>query len=67
MLFAQVVRHSPMGEWIIWIVILAAIIAVALVGLRAIGFQPPPWVWQIFGILLVAFVVILAIRFLLTL
>lgn len=55
------------AEFIIAIVILAAIVAVMYVALRQFGVGIPPWVIQIFWILVVAVVAILAIRFLMSL
>ncbi len=46
------------------IIIIGAIIAVVYVGLRKMGTPIPDWVIQIFWILVVAVVCILAIRFL---
>lgn len=46
----------------IGVVIIAAIVALVLVALRKFGVSIPEWVQQIFWIVVVAFVVILAIR-----
>ena len=55
------------GEFVIAIVIIAAVVAVMYVALRQFGVAIPPWVIQIFWIVVVAVVAILAIRFLLSL
>ncbi len=46
------------------IVIIAALVALVLVALRQFGIAIPAWVQQIFWILIVAFVVIFAIKLL---
>jgi hypothetical protein len=46
------------------IIIVSALIAIVLVVLQGFGFKWPPWVWQIFGIVVLALVGILAIRLL---
>lgn len=63
---------APIGAWsigdiVIAIVIIAAIVAVMYIALRQFGVAIPPWVIQIFWICLVAVVAIVAIRFLLSL
>lgn len=54
------------GQLAIYVVIIAAVVALVFVALRQFGIAIPGWVAQIFWILVVAFVVILAIRFVLT-
>jgi hypothetical protein len=46
------------------IIIVAALIAITLVALKGFGINPPPWIWQIFCIVVLALVAILAIRLL---
>lgn len=55
------------GEIAIAIVIIAAVVAVVYVALKQFGIAIPQWVIQIFWIIVVAIVAILAIRFLLSL
>jgi hypothetical protein len=55
-----------MISWLIWLIIVAAVLAIAYVAVRAMGVPVPQWCWQIAGIIIVAVVAILAIRFLLT-
>lgn len=60
--------NGPMHAWgfvdfLIFIVIVAACIALMYVALRQFGVQIPPWVMQVFWIVVVAVVVIFAIRF----
>ena len=51
-------------QWAIFIVIIAAIVAVVFVALKQFGIAIPGWVITIFWILVVAVVCIGAIRFL---
>ncbi len=50
----------------IWIILIAAIAAIVFVALRQMGVAIPPWVVQIFWILVVAVVCIASIKFLLS-
>lgn len=70
-LIAQVGRAGPfwgygLGELAILLVVLCAIIALVYIALRQFGISIPLWVQQVGWILLVAFVVILAIRLVLS-
>ncbi len=63
---ADIVLFAP-GRWsiaelAIAIVIIAAIVALVYVALQKFGVAIPDWVIQIFWIIVVAFVVVLAIR-----
>ena len=60
-------RLWGLGEWAIAIVMLAAIIALVCVALRKFEIKIPDWVQQVFWIVLVALVVIAAIRLVLSL
>lgn len=60
-------RAMSFGEILVLIIVVAACIGILYVALRAFGVGIPPWVVQIFWIVVVAFVAILAIRFVLTL
>lgn len=51
------------AELAIVVVIVAAVVALVYVALREFGVGIPAWVQQVFWILVVAFVVIVAIRF----
>lgn len=55
------------GQMLIGVVIVAACVALVYVAMRQFGVAIPPWVVQVFWILVVAVVVIFAIRFVLTL
>ncbi len=68
-LLSQVIIHGgawSIGSIAIAIVIVAAVCALVFVALRQFGIAIPGWVVQIFWILVVAFVVIAAIRLLLS-
>lgn len=62
-MFAQVWRTWSISELAIAIVIIAAIVGLVYVALRQFGVAIPAWVVQVFWIVAVAIVVILAIRF----
>ncbi len=64
--------NGPMAAWgfgdiLIFIVIIAACVALVYVALNQFGVSIPPWVMQVFWICVVAVVVIMAIRFVLSL
>lgn len=66
--FAQAtVRSWDIGELLIWAVILAAACALVMVAIRQFGVSIPGWVTQVLWICLVALVVVVAIRFVLSL
>jgi hypothetical protein len=62
MILAQVAAGYSLASIAIMVVIIAAVVALVYVALRQFGVSIPPWVQQVFWILVVAFVVILAIR-----
>lgn len=61
-LFATWVGSLSIVEILIAVIIIGAAIGITLVALRAYGLNPPPWVMQIFWIVLVAVAAVLAIR-----
>ena len=74
---ANMMRHlsllglAPIGQWsivefIIAAIIVIAVIAVLFIYLRAQGVTLPPWIIQIFWVVVAAFVAIIAIRFLMS-
>jgi hypothetical protein len=66
-MFAQVVVPGwSLGQILIAIVVVAACVALVYVALRQFGIAIPEWVKQIFWIVVVAFVVIVAIKFVLS-
>lgn len=66
-MFAQVanIRSWTFGEILIAIIIVAACIGILWVALKQFGVEIPQWTVTIFWIVVVAFVSILAIRFVL--
>lgn len=62
MLFALAVASWGVVEIAIAIVIIAAIVALVYVALRQFGVSIPAWVQNVFWIVVVAFVIIFAIR-----
>ncbi len=70
LLFAQQMGHGRtwgIGDIVVAIIVCLAIIGIAIVACRVMGFVIPQWVWQIVAIVVVAVIAILAIRFLLSL
>lgn len=61
-MFAQLLRAWSIGDIAIAVVVIAAIVALVYVALRQFGVSIPAWVIQILWIIAVAFVVIFAIR-----
>ncbi len=52
------------GDWAIFIIIIAALIAVVIVVLRVFGYTIPQWVWAIIAICIAALIGVAAVRFL---
>lgn len=52
---------------VMWAVIIAALIAIAVIAIRAMGLQIPQWAVNIFWVVVIALVAILAIRVILSL
>lgn len=63
---AQLIGGYSLGQILIAIVIIAACVALVYVALRQFGIAIPPWVTQVFWIVVVAFVVIFAIKLVLS-
>jgi hypothetical protein len=63
---AQIVAGYSLGQLAIAVVIIAAVVALVYVALRQFGITIPPWVVQVFWIIVVAFVVIAAIKIVLS-
>lgn len=53
---------STLAELAVWVVIIAAVVAIVFVALRVFKVEIPQWVIHIFWIVVVAFVAIFAIR-----
>lgn len=62
MIGAVLVAGFSLVDLAVLIVVMAAIIALVYVALRAFGVAPPPWVVHCFWIVVVTFVVILCIK-----
>lgn len=63
---AAIPMPNSIGEMLIWVVVIAACIALTYVALRKFNVQIPDWVIQVFWIVVVALVVIFAIRLVLS-
>jgi hypothetical protein len=48
---------------LVLLIVVAAVVMIAVVALRAMGVEIPPWVKQIGWIILIAIVAVLAIKF----
>ncbi len=67
-LFAQV-QQGGHGDWsllgiLIGVIIIVAAVAIVVTILKVMGYDIPPWFWHIVAILAVAFVGIIALKFL---
>ena len=67
MLAQIIVRQWSVGDLAILVVVIAAIVALVYVALNKFGVAIPGWVQQVFWILVVAIVIIAAIRFVMSL
>lgn len=65
--FAAILAGYTIGEIIIAIIIIAAAVAIMYVALKQMGVAIPPWVIQIFWIVVVCIVAIIAVRIVLSL
>ncbi len=68
LIFAQ---HASLASWsiadiAIAVIVIAAIVAIVFIALRQYGVSIPPWIVQVFWVLIAAFVCIFAIRLLMT-
>lgn len=64
-MLAQVILAGDISQLVISIIVIAAVIGIGLIVVRQSGIAIPPWIVQIFWIVLLACVAIYAIRFLL--
>jgi hypothetical protein len=55
-----------LASWAIWLIIVAAVLGIAWVVVKQMGIPIPAWVGQILGIIFLAIVGVLAIKFLLS-
>ena len=67
MLIAQAVHLWSIADWAIFCVVIAILVGIVLIVLKATNTQLPAWAWQIAGLVVLAVVAILAIRFVSTL
>lgn len=51
----------------IWVIIVAAVVAIALIACRAMGVPIPGWVVQVFWVVIIAIVCVFAIKLLMSL
>jgi hypothetical protein len=63
---AQVAGGYSIGQIAIAVVIVAAVVALVYIALRQFGIAIPDWVVQVFWVLIVAFVIIFAIKLVLS-
>ena len=68
MMLAQVYYTSgwSMAHNIRALIVLAAIVAIALIAIKAMGVTIPGWVMQIFWVVVICFIALLAIGFVLS-
>lgn len=66
-MFAQIAAGLGIGQIAIYVIIIAAIVAIVYVALQRFGIAIPPLFVRVFWILVTAVVCILAVRFLLSL
>lgn len=62
MFAALVLFGGGIGELAIWIIILAAVVAIVFIATKAMGVSIPSWVIQVFWIVVIAVVCIAAIK-----
>lgn len=66
MLLAQIAASYSLAHILIAVVVIAACIALVYIAVQQMGVAIPAWIVQVFWILVVACVIIFAIRFLLS-
>ena len=62
-MIADILIPGGLAQIAIFIVVIAAIVALVYIALRKFGVSIPDWVVQVFWILVVAVVIIIAIKF----
>lgn len=65
-LFQGPIQTWGIGDFLIAVVIVCGAVAVAYIACKAMGVMPPPWLIQIFWIVLIVVVAIFAIRLILS-
>jgi hypothetical protein len=63
---AQIAGGYSIGQIAIMVVIVAAVVALVYIALRQFGIAIPEWVVQVFWVIVVAFIVICAIKLVLS-
>jgi len=72
-MLSQIIQRGPVGgawgigEWLIAMLVLLGVLAIAYLVVKSLGLPIPPVVWQIIGIVIAIGFGIVAIRFLLSL
>ena len=70
-LVAEIIAQAPnvglIAGWAVWLIIVAGLIGIVLIVIRAAGLVVPGWVVQILWVLLAVIVGVLAIKILLSL
>jgi purine-cytosine permease-like protein len=66
LLTAQAGAVGVLASWLIVAVVIAGIVAIAMMAIRATGVAVPPWVAQILWIVLVVVLAIVGIRIILS-
>jgi hypothetical protein len=67
MLAQLTLRGWGLGEMLVAVIVIAAVLGITYVAVKAMGLPVPAWTWQIVGILIVAVVAVFAIRVVLSL
>lgn len=62
----QIAMPTSIGGMLILIVIIAGACALASIGLKQLGWTIPPWVIQVFWVVIVVLVIVFAIRLVLS-
>ncbi len=66
LLAAQFAFPGGIAGMAIWVIIVAAIVAIAFIACRAMGVAIPGWVVQVFWVVIIAVVCIFAIKLLMS-
>lgn len=61
------ISTTSIGQLAIYLIVIFAIVAILMIAVRAFGIKVPPWLTNVIMVVVVAAVLIIAIRFLLSL
>ena len=61
-----VLAGLSLGQIAVYAIVIAAVVAIVWIAMRAMGVQPPGWAVQVFWVVVIAIVCILAIRLVLS-